>query len=209
MTGRVVAAASVPDVGAFLARLCRLDPATLVRLRPVAGGPDRFELWARLPFGVLVTRSAFGEVAADTTVRAAELLAGLPVKGLPGRHDEAWRGALPPAPGPVIEEVPAEALERIAAAAAGTLRAGQGRGGVGERRIRDAILDHVAITLTAADGTEVVVPTRVVTAVVRMGFLGTDPVRFGTVGPWLAAHATFGTVWYRTSPGLTLERAGS
>ncbi len=208
MSGRVVAAASVPDVGAFLTRLCRLDPASLVRLRPVPGGPDRFELWARLPFGVLVTRSALGGVPRDVTVRAAELLSGLPAGALPTARDDQWRGALPPAPGPVVEEVPVEALERIAAAAAGTLRAGQGRG-VGERRIRDAILDHVAITLTGVGGTDVAVPTRVVTAAVRMGFLGADPVRFSTVGPWLAVHATFGTVWYRTSPGLTLERAGS
>ncbi|HEY7272796.1 MAG TPA: hypothetical protein VH502_08685, partial [Actinoplanes sp.] len=54
----------VADAGAFLARLTRLDPAALVRLR-AAGA--RTALWARLPWNVLVTR----EVANDGGVAQA------------------------------------------------------------------------------------------------------------------------------------------
>ena len=126
---------------------------------------------------------------------------------LPARYDTAWRGALPPPPGPTLEQVPAADLHRIATAAAGTLRASAGRG-VGERRLRDAILDHVAITLTAGvPAVEIPVPTRIVTALVRMGFVGDDPVRFGVAGTWLAAHATFGSAWYQRSTGLRVDVA--
>lgn len=194
-----IAPASVPDAGAFLSRVVRLDPGALVRLRPAPAG---VALWAWLPFDVLVTRVVTGAVATDTTVRSADLLAALPGGPLPARYDMAWRGALPPPPGPTLEQVPAAELHRIAAAAAGTLRASAGRG-VGERRLRDAILDHVAITLTGSEpAAEVRVPTRIVTALVRMGFLGDDPVRFGVAGTWLAAHATFGSAWYQRTTGL-------
>jgi hypothetical protein len=207
----VIAPASVPDAGAFLSRVVRLDPAALVRLRPLPGG--RIALWSWLPFDVLVSRAVDGGVEADATVRAADLLATLPAGPPPPRYDAAWRGALPPPPGPTLEAVPAAELRRIADAAAGTLRASAGRG-VGERRLRDAILDHVAITLTArpADtesAAEVPVPTRIVTALVRMAFLGDDPVRFGVVGTWLAAHATFGSAWYQQSTGLRVDVTSS
>jgi hypothetical protein len=38
-----------------------------------------------------------------------------------------------------------------------------------------------------------------------MGFVGADPVRFGTIGPWLAAQGRYGTAWYRRPDGLTLD----
>ncbi|MGA8114038.1 MAG: hypothetical protein WCA46_10285 [Actinocatenispora sp.] len=205
MTGRLVEPGSVPDLGAFLARLVRLDPGALVRLRPVEGRPGHLTVWSRLPFDVLVTRTLAGELDADATVRADELLDSVSRDVLPARHDLQWRGALPTAPASTVEEVPVEAVRQIADAAARTLRDSLGRG-VGERRIRDAILDHVAITLRRDPQLpEVSVPTRVVTALARMGFLGTDPVRFATVGPWLSAHATFGSAWYRAAPTLTVN----
>ncbi len=46
------------DAEAFLARLVRLDPGAVVRLRP--HGTDhgrRVEMWAMLPFGVLASRT--------------------------------------------------------------------------------------------------------------------------------------------------------
>ena len=46
--------ASRADVGAFLSRLVRLDAATVVRLRPADG---HVQLWAPLPWGVLVGRT--------------------------------------------------------------------------------------------------------------------------------------------------------
>lgn len=194
---------SVADAGAFCVRLVRLDPAALVRLRP-DDRPGLVALWARLPFDVLVTRTVGGAVADDTTVRAGELLAALPAGPLPARRDADWRGALPPPPGPVREEVPAADVRRISDAAAATLRESAGRG-VGERRLRDALLDHVALTLHTPGEPDVPVPTRLVTALVRMAFVGTDPVRFGTVGPWLVAHGRYGTAWYRRPDGLTLD----
>ncbi|MEV0841530.1 hypothetical protein AB0I55_18500 [Actinocatenispora sera] len=198
---RVIAAESVPDAGAYCARLVRLDPAALVRLRPAAGG--LLALWSRLPFGVLVARTVAGELADDATVRAGDLLAALPDGALPGRYDAQWRGALPPREAEPVEQVPAADLRRIAELAATTLRDSTGRG-VGERRIRDALLDHPGITLATGD-TEVAVPMRVVLALVRMGFLADEPVRFGTAGRWLAAQARNGTAWYQRPGGLTLD----
>ncbi|HET8788119.1 MAG TPA: hypothetical protein VFO47_05180, partial [Actinomycetes bacterium] len=62
------------DARVFLTRLVRLDAAALVRLRPDASG-TRTALWARLPWGVLVTRTVDGAVDGDRTVSAAALLA--------------------------------------------------------------------------------------------------------------------------------------
>ncbi len=200
-----LAAESTKDAGAFLARLLRLDPAALVRLRPVNG---MVALWARLPFDVLVTRLVAGQVGSDTTVRAGELLAALPDGPLPARRDADWRGALPPAAEPpVVETVPADAVRAIADSAARTLRDAAGRG-TGERRIRDAILDHIAITLSSDGATaprSVEVPTRVVTGLARMGFLGAEPVRFRADRGWLCAQATYGAVWFRRATGLALH----
>jgi hypothetical protein len=185
---------AVADAGAFLARLARLDPAALVRLRPAdpAGGA-RIALWARLPWDTLVTRSVPGEPGADVTVLASELLAELARGGatLPARRDQQWRWPLPPHQTDVIERVPVEAVREIGVAAEGTLRAAargalSGRS-VGERAVRDALLDHVAIVVTpgprvgvggasgadvAEDTERVEVPQRLVQAVIRMGFLG-------------------------------------
>jgi hypothetical protein len=57
----VISRASVADAGAFLARLLKMDPNALVRLRPAGGGA--VALWARLPFGVLVTRRIGADLA--------------------------------------------------------------------------------------------------------------------------------------------------
>ena len=78
------------DAGAFLARLVRLDPAALVRLRP-APGPGRTALWALLPCGVLVTRTVAGTGAGRRhRVGAADLLAGWPAAAaLPRARDAA------------------------------------------------------------------------------------------------------------------------
>lgn len=62
--------AGVPDAGAFLARLVRLDPAAPVRLKTSGG---RVALWARLPWDVLVTREVAGHGPDDVTVSAREL----------------------------------------------------------------------------------------------------------------------------------------
>ncbi|MEV4756068.1 hypothetical protein AB0J86_13275 [Micromonospora sp. NPDC049559] len=226
----------VPDAGAFLARLTRLDPATLVRLRSVAGpettgpedsgqepiareatgpesaGPEdagRTALWARLPWGVLVCRTVAGAGPGDATVAAAELLAelGRAGKRLPGRRDAQWRWPLPSSTGRLVETVAGADLRRIAAAAAGTLRTAATEGvagrAVGQRVLRDALLDHVAMVVTdqPAGAARIEVSQRLVQAVVRMGFLGPaetatdDRVHVRLAGRWVGLSAPFGAAW--------------
>ena len=234
----MIDAAGRADAGAFLVRLVRLDPAALVRLRPeptgarqALGAPEgRTEMWARLPFDVLATRRLASPVSGDVTVSAAELLAVLEsmtphapytpgqgeLAGLP-RRDTEWRSALPPGRGVAIERIPAVELVRVAAAASRTLReaAAEGVGGraVGERVLRDALLDHVAITVTAADGQRIDIAQRVIQGVVRMGFLGPvasgskvtnsdDYVTVRLAMGWTGIDASYGSVWYRPNHPL-------
>jgi hypothetical protein len=205
----------ITDAGAFLARLTRLDPGALVRLRsdPVTGG--RAGLWARLPWSVLVTRGVAGAGPGDATVSAAELLAELGRGGraLPARRDAQWRWPLPPSTGRVVETMAAAELRGVAAAAAGTLRSAE-RGGVGgravgQRALRDALLDHVAVVVTAPDS-RVEISQRLVQAVVRMGFLGppaesgSDGVQVRVAGRWTGLSGPFGTAWSRSVGLLAL-----
>jgi hypothetical protein len=200
------------DAGAFLARLTRLDPAAPVRLRPA--GP-RTALWAHLPWEVLVTREVAGGGPADATVSAAELLARLAAGDLelPPRRDAEWRWPLPPGAGRAVETVAAAELARLAAAAAGTLRevtaAGVAGRAVGQRAVRDALLDHIALTVTPSDGGRVAVPQRLVQAVARMGFLGAASVdgpgvRVRVAGQWVGLSAPYGTAWLRRVRTLTV-----
>ncbi|PWR16036.1 hypothetical protein DKT69_07880 [Micromonospora sicca] len=201
----------VADAGAFLARLVRLDPATMVRLRPVPG-TGRTALWARLPWGVLVVRTVGGVAPGDVTVAAAELLAELEAGGgaLPRRRDDQWRWPLPPAASRPVEALPAEELRRIATAAAGALReaATHGVGGraVGQRALRDALLDHVAVVVTPDDspGTQVEVPQRLVQGLVRMGFLGPGDVQVRLAGRWVGLVGPYGAAWSPKVAGLSL-----
>jgi hypothetical protein len=217
------------DAGAFLARLTRLDPTAVVRLRS-AGASGRTALWARLPWTVLVTRMVSGEGPGDATVSAADLLAEVGRAGaaLPVRRDADWRWPLPGSPGRVVETMTGAELRRIAAAAAGTLRtaAEHGVGGraVGQRVLRDALLDHVAVVVTqqrdadsgtpsGGDGIEV--SQRLVQAVVRMGFLspGTpaddDWVQVRAAGRWVGLSAPFGAAWSLKVSQLTLSPTGA
>jgi hypothetical protein len=196
------------DVAAFLGRLVRLDPAAVVRLRRGAGPAGRVTLWAPLPWGVLVARSAAGGPSTDVTVGARALLDEVSRGGpaLPPRRDADWRWPLPAGGGEVVERVREAEVRRIAAAAAGTLRtaSAQGVGGraVGQRALRDALLDHVAIVVSPpAGGAPVEVSQRLVQAVVRMGFLGAadeEENRWADVrvfGRWVALSAPYGIAW--------------
>ena len=175
-----------------------------------------------MPWNVLVTRvvavavlpEGGGPVAAepDVTVRAADWLAtdAVEVAAL-RRYDHQWRSPLP-APGraAVVETVPTAVLRNLGAAAADTLRAtatgGLGGRAVGARMLRDALLDHVAITAT--DGQQTVeVPQRLVQAVVRMGFPASDddaPVRVLAGGVWVGLAAAFGAAWWQRPGGLSV-----
>jgi hypothetical protein len=209
----------VSDAGAFLARLARLDTAMPVRLRRSGADPaGGVELWAMLPWDVLVTRTVRGAGCGDVTVAAGALLAELTRGGpsLPPARDADWRWPLPPGPGQVVETVPASRLRRIGAAAAGTLReaAETGVAGkpVGQRALRDALLDHVAITVTVDEGAPVQVPQRLIQAVLQMGFLGGPdageepiPVRVRTIGGWIGLGAPYGTAWLRSVKSLSLR----
>jgi hypothetical protein len=207
----------VADAGAFLARLTRLDPAAPVRLR---GSGGRTALWARLPWDVLVTREVAGHGPDDATVSAAELLAVLAEGGdrLPQRRDAQWRWPLPPPASETIESVSAVELSRLAAAAAGTLRevATGGLGGrqIGQRAVRDALLDHVALVVTPAAGEPVEVPQRLVQAVSRMGFLGpaaadVPDTRIRVAGRWVGLSAPYGVAWLQTVSKLTVMPIGN
>ena len=206
----------VADAGAFLARLTRLDPGAPVRLR--AGGA-RTALWARLPWDVLVTREVAGRGPDDATVSAAELLAALAGGGdaLPGRRDAQWRWPLPPPAAETVESVAGAELSRLAAAAAGTLRevAAGGLGGraLGQRAVRDALLDHVALVVTPPDRAPVEVPQRLVQAIFRMGFLGSasadvPDAKVRVAGRWVGLSAPFGAAWLQPVGRLTVMPVG-
>jgi hypothetical protein len=207
----------VADAGAFLARLTRLDPAAPVRLRSTR---SRTALWARLPWDVLVTREVAGEGPGDATVSAAELLGAL-ARGdaeLPPRRDALWRWPLPTSGGRTVEFVSGVELARLATAAAGTLRevtaGGLAGRAVGQRAVRDALLDHVALVVTPAGGDPVEVPQRLVQAVSRMGFLGKADLdsahaRVCVSGRWVGISAPYGVAWLQSVKKLTVIPIGS
>ena len=217
----LIADADRADVETFLTRLLRLDQAAVVRLRP-SPGDEPARLWALLPFRVLVTRPLAEPVKTDVTVSAADLVANLASGQHPRQRDQAWRWPLPPSRSRVVETIPAVEVVRLAAAASRTLRtaAAEGVGGraVGERIVRDALLDHVPIVVTTDDGVRVEVPQRVVQAVARMGFLGrvthsADSIA-STPGDqsvtvrlaigWIGLDALHGSAWYRPISPLRL-----
>lgn len=216
----LIAPAGHADAGAFLVRLVRLDPAALVRVRPVRDAPGRAELWAILPFDVAVARPVPIVSAADRTVAAGELLRSLsdPGAGV-ARRDEAWRWPLPSGPGRELERIPERELARVAQAAGQTLRDAATHGvagrAVGERILRDALLDHVAITVTGPGDERVDVPQRLVQAVVRMGFLQRETREYLTQGEtlvtvrranrWIGLVASYGSAWYLPRSSLLLS----
>ncbi|WP_405105247.1 hypothetical protein OG559_17915 [Micromonospora sp. NBC_01405] len=259
----------VADAGAFLARLVRLDPAALVRLRP-AGPADppeavpstppgvpaappsvlpsapadgtapvgRTVLWARLPWGVLAVRTVAGAGCGDATVAARELLAALAAgeEALPPRRDAQWRWPLPPSTSRPVEVLPAGELWRIAEAAAETLREAAAHGlngrAVGQRVLRDALLDHVAVVVTpdGPPGPPVEIAQRLVQGLLRMGFLGRPgdgagtpvgtplPFAGGTArgdvqvrvaGRWVSLVGPYGAVWSQKVADLVVTPLGA
>ncbi|GGM48400.1 hypothetical protein GCM10011608_36500 [Micromonospora sonchi] len=213
---------SVADAETFLARLVRLERAALVRLRP-AGTPAHTALWARLPWGVLAVRTVAGAGAGDVTVEAGQLLAELAAgrSALPARHDARWRWPLPPPASRRIETLPGAELRRLAEAAADTLRTAGTHGiagrAVGQRALRDALLDHVAVVVTPNDEPEHPVPVtqRTVQGLIRMGFLGPggspgpDEVHVRATGRWVGLVGPYGAVWSQKAADLVVRPAGA
>ncbi len=197
-----------PSTGDFLARLVRLDPQSLVRVRGT-------QLWSRVPWNALVTRPATIE-SDDRTVRAADWLAlGTDDPSTLERLDAQWRAGMPGNALVVRETLPVAVVRRMSEAAAETLRETEATGlrgrAVGARVLRDALLDHVPITVAAdADHpTDVQVPQRLVQALVRMGFAVDGPddqtARIVTSGPWIGIATVRGAAWWRGPSGLVVN----
>ncbi|MCD0445309.1 hypothetical protein LO763_16975 [Glycomyces sp. A-F 0318] len=178
-------ATTAGDHAAFAARVARLDPDAPVLVRDG-------RLWAALPFGALAVRDA-GEhwEPLEGVHRAGDLAAGA---GAP-RPAAAWRGRLPQRPWTTVETVPAADVADIDRKAAAALRERRGHG-VGDRRLRDAMLDHVALSVEHGGATWSV-EVRLVAALCRMGFLADDPVRVLSAGRRVGLAATYGAVWDR------------
>ncbi|MEV4765205.1 hypothetical protein AB0J89_21570, partial [Micromonospora chokoriensis] len=95
-------------------------------------------------------------------------------------------------------------------------RSDQHRRAVGQRALRDALLDHVAVLVTPeeAPAVPVEVPQRLVQAVVRMGFLGaadgpsTGPgepnVQVRVAGRWVGLVGPYGAAWLQKATDLAV-----
>jgi hypothetical protein len=207
-------AAERDDLGAFTARVVRLDPAALVRLR---AGSGRVVAWAPTPFDVLVTRAVRGELhPVDVTVSGNELLAALAVgrddRVDPGRPEDArWRSELPTGDGwRVVDEVPASELEALAdqgitlAREHGVQHSGHGSSATTPPA---GLLDQTVLT-ASGDGMRVQVPLRCLFALSGMGFVGggrpDDRVRISANDSWLRLDARFGAAVRRRRSLLPL-----
>ena len=174
---RLARSGEAADLASFLGRLVALDPAAVVRLRSVGA---RVTAYARLPFGVLVSRTVSGDAdPADVTVGAGDLLTALDRGGRPdavawpARRDMDWRAALPPVEGWVrLDSVPGDVVLKL-------VRAGR----------------------TAA------LPLRVLGSLTRMGFLGDggEPVVVSVAAGWTRLAGAYGSAYQHTVPGLALS----
>jgi hypothetical protein len=114
---------------------------------------------------------------------------------------------LPPGPGRTVETLPAADLRRLGTAAAETLRAARGR--TGERMLRDALLDHVPIVVTA-DDQKIHIRQGLVQALLRMAFVNADGSGEVTVrvsGTWVGLGARYGAAWLQNGPSLAVRLA--
>ena len=210
------------DLGAFVARVVRLDPAAPVRLRRRAGdglgmsGP--VTVWAVTPFDALVTRTVHGGMEpADLTATATGLLTALTVDRAetvdPGPSCP-WPAPLPPDAGwTAVDDVPVVELERLTDR--GLMVARENAGPHGPPA---ALLDQVVLTVSA-DGSgaapPVKVPMRCLFALSGMGFLGPSDaadrgvVRVSAASGWLRLDARYGAVVRRRITVLPLLVAGA
>lgn len=218
MTLRLADAAERDDLGAFTARVVRLDQAAAVRLRSADG---RVTAWAHTPFDVLVTRSVAGSMEpAQRTVPASALLTALAVERAeavdPGPSEGLWSGELPPDEGwERIDDVPVSELDGLADR--GIALAREHAGPMGPPA---SLLDQTVLTVSAPGtaGRPVKVPMRLLFAMSGMGFLGersgggtgvdtaeTDPVvRVSATGSWVRLDARYGAVVRRRLTSLPL-----
>jgi hypothetical protein len=197
------------DLGTFVGRAVRLDPAATVRLRVTAGG--RVTVWATTPFDVLATRSVPGSLdPADVTAPATALLTALSIERAaavdPGVGG-LWQGPLPPDEGwAAVDAVPAAELEALTER--GLALARENAGPLGPPA---SLLDQTVLTVTGpAAGPQVKVPLRCLFALSGMGFLGAssdgrdEAVRVSATASWLRLDARYGAVVRRRLTALPL-----
>ena len=211
LPGRVVAGlrgpADVADLAAFCARVLRLDPHGLVRLRQAE---DRLAAYSRV-LEVLVSRTVHSGQPGrlDRTLSAAELLATLEGGAEAQPRDNEWRGTLPPATGwRRLDVVPVAAIHAAVRAGMATFEAVRSRPDASA--VGESLLEHEALTVTGGDQ-RAVLPLRVLAAAWRMGFLGAEPAQAGTgcavsvAGSWARLAAPNGSAYHRTTPGIALR----
>ncbi|ALE74562.1 MULTISPECIES: hypothetical protein [unclassified Pseudonocardia] len=226
MTLRLADATERDDLGAFTARVVRLDQAAAIRLT-TAG--DRVTAWARTPFDVLVTRSVAGTLdgGVPVTAHASSLLTALAVERAeeidPGAP-AAWMEELPPAEGwALVDDIPAGELDGLAER--GLALAREHAGPMGPPA---SLLDQTVLTVSPPEpGRPVTVPMRVLFAMSGMGFLGSGPadaggavpgpggtgageprVRVSASGSWVRLDARYGAVVKRRVVSLPLTVTG-
>ena len=205
---RLAGSAEAADLASFLGRLVALDPAAVVRLRSAAA---RVTAYARLPFGVLVSRTVAGDAEpADVTAGAGDLLTALD-RGVrpaavvwPARRDMEWRAALPPVDGWVrLDSVPGDVVLKLVRAGRDALRAvpAGAAAAAGE-----SLLDHESLTVSGA-GRTAALPLRVLGSLTRMGFLGDggEPVVVSVAAGWTRLAGAYGSAYQHTVPGLALS----
>jgi hypothetical protein len=203
-----VTALSIPDadergdLGAFVARVVRLDPAAAARLRAGAG---TVTAWASTPFDVLATRTVHGHVdPSDVTVSANALLTALAVEKAatvdPGVGG-LWPGDLPPDTGwSPVDVVPAAEIDALTERGLAVARENAGPLGP-----PTSLLDQNVLTVSAPAGPTVKVPLRCLFALSGMGFVGGDgDVRVSATGGWLRLDAHYGAVVRRRTLTLPL-----
>ncbi|GAA1700514.1 hypothetical protein GCM10009765_57450 [Fodinicola feengrottensis] len=201
--------------GAFLVRVRRLDDNALLRVRPAA---DLVELCCRLPVGVLAVLSVPAEldtttgdepvVAADVLLRA--LAADQAEVSLSPRRDAEWVGGLPSGGFERLDAVPAEVVSRLASAGARTFRqAAAGRSAKAASTLTNAVLDHVALTVSGPAGRPTVeVTQRLIQGLAATGLVGESApdsvVQVEVREPWLRLRSAAGAVYLRRGGGLNL-----
>ena len=190
------------DLGAFVARVVRLDPAAAARLRAGAG---TVTAWASTPFDVLATRTVHGHVdPSDVTVSANALLTALAVEKAatvdPGVGG-LWPGDLPPDTGwSLVDVVPAAEIDALTERGLAVARENAGPLGP-----PTSLLDQNVLTVSAPAGPTVKVPLRCLFALSGMGFVGGDgDVRVSATGGWLRLDAHYGAVVRRRTLTLPL-----
>ena len=190
------------DLGAFVARVVRLDPAAAARLR---AGPGTVTAWASTPFDVLATRTVHGHVdPSDVTVSANALLTALAVEKAatvdPGVGG-LWPGDLPPDTGwSPVDVVPAAEIDALTERGLAVARETAGPLGP-----PTSLLDQNVLTVSAPAGPTVKVPLRCLFALSGMGFVGGDgEVRVSATGGWLRLDAHYGAVVRRRTLTLPL-----